>query len=81
MEFEPVIPCGFESRVQMGLNPFEPSDSNRNQIPYVRSLTGNLTVIRSITARTGEPGFARAVTLGEATAIIRLPLTPERRCK
>ena len=81
MEFEPVISAGFESRVQLGLNPFEPSESNRNQIPYVRSLTGNLTVIRSITARTGEPGFARAVTLRKATAIIRLPLTPERRCK
>ena len=81
MEFEPVISAGFESRVQTGLNPLEPIVSNRIQNPYVRSLTGNLTVIRSITARTGEPGFARAVTLGKATAIIRLPLTPERRCK
>jgi len=75
MEFEPVNLGGFEPRVQMGLNLFEPVISNSFLIPYVRNLTGNLTVILCITARTGEPGFACAVTLRKATAVIRLPLT------
>ena len=73
--FEPVDLAGFEPRVQMGLNLFEPVISNSFLIPYVRNLTGNLTVILCITARTGEPGFACAVTLRKATAVIRLPLT------
>jgi hypothetical protein len=76
MEFEPVILVGFEPRVQIGLNPFEPVVSNGFLIPYIRNLTGNLTVILCITARTGEPGFAFAVTLHEATAIILHKLTP-----
>ena len=76
MEFEPVNLGGFEPRVQMGLNLFEPVISNSFLIPYVRNLTGNLTVILCITARTGKPGFACAVTLHEATAIILHKLTP-----
>jgi hypothetical protein len=74
--FEPAISIGFEPRVQIGLNPFEPVISNGFLIPYVSHLTGNLTVILCITARTGEPGFACAVTLHEATAIILHKLTP-----
>ena len=77
MEIEPAIPTRFAPRIQMGLNLFEPVVSNRNQTSYVRSLTGNLTVIRSITARTGKPGFARAVTLVRATAKIGVPLTQQ----
>ena len=76
MEFEPVILVGFEPRVQIGLNPFEPVVSNGFLIPYIRNHTGNLTVILCITARTGEPGFACAVTLRKATAIILHKLTP-----
>ena len=76
MEFEPVISGGFELGVQMGSNQFEPAFSNGPLRCIVRHLTGDLTVIRSITARTGEPGFACAVTLRKATAVIRLPLTP-----
>ena len=74
-QFEPVDLAGFEPRVQMGLNLFEPVISNCPLQCIVRHLTGDLTVIRSITARTGEPGFACAVTLRKATAVIRLPLT------
>ena len=29
MEFEPIISAGFEPRIQIGLNPFEPARSNR----------------------------------------------------
>ena len=76
MEFEPVISGGFKPRVQMGSNQFEPPFSNGPMRYIVRHLTGDLTVIRSITARTGEPGFACAVTLRKATAVICLPLTP-----
>jgi hypothetical protein len=76
MEFEPVNLGGFEPRVQMGLNLFEPVISNSFLIPYVRNLTGNLTVILCITARTGKPGFACAVTLRKATGIILHKLTP-----
>ena len=75
MQIEPVILAGFEPRVQISLNPFEPSKSNEKYFPYVRTLTGNLTVIRSITTRTGEPVFAFAVTLVIATARFLSPLT------
>lgn len=77
MQFEPVIAAGFEPRVQIGSNPFEPAISNSPLRCIVRHLTGDLTVIRSITTRTGEPGFARAVTLRRATAEIGVPLTQE----
>jgi hypothetical protein len=89
MQFEPVILAGFEPRVQIGLNPFEPSKSNEKYFPYVRTLTGNLTVIRSITTRTGEPVFAFAVTLVIATArflssltqMLRADMNPRSRSK
>lgn len=77
MEFEPVSPARFEPLVQTGLNPFDPVFSDSPLRSIVRHLTGDLTVIRSITARTGEPGFAHAVTLERATAKIRMPLTLE----
>ena len=73
MQFEPVISAWFEPRVQIGLNPFEPCVSNGPLRSIVRHLTGDLTVIRSITTRTGEPGFAHAVTLERATAENRVP--------
>lgn len=76
MEFEPVILAGFEPRVQIGLNPFEPVVSNSPLRCIVRHLTVDLTVILCITARSGEPGFACAVTLRKATAIILHKLTP-----
>jgi len=75
-QFEPAVSTGFEPRVQMGLNLFEPVISNSFLIPYVRNLTGNLTVILCITARTGKPGFACSVTLRKATGIILHKLTP-----
>ncbi len=89
MQFEPLIMLGFEPRIQIGLNPFEPVKSNEKYFPYVRCLTGNLTVIRSITTRTGEPGFAFAVTLVIATArflssltqIVRVHMNPKDRLK
>jgi hypothetical protein len=77
MQFEPVIQACLEPRVQIGLNPFEPVISNSPLRWIVRHLTVDLTVIRSITARTGEPGFAHAVTLERATAKIRVPLSPK----
>ena len=73
MQFEPVISAGFEPRVQIGLNLFESGVSNSPLRSIVRHLTGDLTVIRSITARTGESGFAHAVTLERATAENRVP--------
>ena len=89
MQFEPIITLGFEPRIQIVLNPFEPIESNENCFPYVRFLTGNLTVIRSITTRTGEPVFAFAVTLVIATArflssltqIERVHMNPKDRSK
>lgn len=75
-QFEPVHLGGYEPRVQKGSNLFEPVISNRFLIPYVRHLTGNLTVILCITARTGKPGFACAVSLHRATAINLHKLTP-----
>jgi len=89
MQFEPIIIPGFEPRIQIGLNPFEPVKSNEKYFPYVRCLTGNLTVIRSITTRTGEPVFAFAVTLVIATArflssltqMLRADMNPRHRSK
>lgn len=89
MQFEPLIMLGFEPRIQIGLNPFESVKSNEKYFPYVRCLTGNLTVIRSITTRTGEPVFAFAVTLVRATArflssltqIVRVNMNPRHRSK
>lgn len=75
MEFEPVATRGFEPWVQIDLNPFEPVKSAVGSNTYVRCLTGNLTVIHSITARTGKPGFARAVTHVMATAQFMTLLT------
>jgi len=74
--FEPAISTGFEPRVQIGLNPFKPAFSNSPLRCIVSHLTVDLTVILCITARTGEPGFACAVTLRKATAIILHKLTP-----
>ena len=74
--FEPATSTGFEPRVQIGLNPFEPAFSNSPLRCIVSHLTVDLTVILCITARTGEPGFACAVTLRKATAIILHKLTP-----
>lgn len=89
MQFEPVILAGFEPRVQISLNPFKPLKSNEKYFPYVRTLTGNLTVIRSITTRTGKPVFAFAVTLVIATArflssltqMLRADMNPRSRSK
>ena len=89
MQFEPIITLGFEPQVQISLNLFEPVKSNGKYFPYVRCLTGNLTVIRSITTRTGEPVFAFAVTLVRATArflssltqIVGVNMNPRHRSK
>ena len=89
MQFEPIITLGFEHQVQISLNLFEPVKSNGKYFPYVRCLTGNLTVIRSITTRTGEPVFAFAVTLVIATArflssltqMLRADMNPRSRSK
>lgn len=59
MEFEPVICTLVAGWVQTGFEPFEPLKEVGR---YVRNLTRDLTVIRSITARTGKPEFARAVS-------------------
>jgi hypothetical protein len=76
MHSETFIPVNLEPGSGVNPHPVQPPDSNRNPDSYVRNLTGNLTVILCITARTGEPGFACAVTLHEATAIILHKLTP-----
>jgi len=61
MEFEPFILGGFEPRVQISLNPFEPFHSNRNGRITVRHLTGILTdSLKRIRARIGKPRFARS---------------------
>jgi hypothetical protein len=61
MEFEPVILAGFEPRVQIDLNPFEPVASNRNGRIIVRHLTVMLMVYLKVNrARIGKPRFARS---------------------
>ena len=81
MHLEQAIPMRSTPGLQVNPSPFQPTDSNRNPDSYVRHLTGNLTVILCITARTGEPGFARAVTLQRATAMIWRPLTSKGGAK
>ena len=61
MEFEPVISTGFEPRVQIGLNPFEPVQSNRIGRVIVRHLIVMLMVYLKVNrARIGKPRFARS---------------------
>ena len=61
MEFEPVISTGFEPRVQIGLNPFEPVQPNRIGRIIVRHLTIMLMVYLKVNrARIGKPRFARS---------------------
>ena len=81
MHSETFIPVNLEPGSGVNPHPVQPSDSNRNLDSYVRNLTGNLTVILCITARTGEPGFACAVTLQRATAMIWRPLTSKGGAK
>jgi hypothetical protein len=54
MEFEPVIPAGFESRIQMGLNLFEPSFSNRILKSPVRTLTSHLLAALQLFYKSSE---------------------------
>ena len=65
MEFEPVISTGFEPRIQIGLNPFEPADSNRNNRlisnKLISMLLGMMMVYLKVNrARIGKPRFARS---------------------
>ena len=61
MEFKPVILAGFEPRVQIGLNLFDPVQSNRKDQIIVRHLTVMLMVYLKVNrARIGKPRFARS---------------------
>ena len=61
MEFEPFILGGFEPRVQISLNPFEPVQTNRIGRVIVRHLTIMLMVYLKVNrARIGKPRFARS---------------------
>jgi hypothetical protein len=79
MEFEPIIPAGFEPRVQIGLNPFEPGCSNRINRSLIRGLTRDLlrelTVLYNNTARTTSRYVARAEWLVCKTAIAQVVLS------
>lgn len=65
MEFEPVIPAGFEHPVQIGLNPFESACPNRKNKMISNMLLsmmlGMMMVYLKVNrARIGKPGFARS---------------------
>ena len=72
MEFEPAISTGFEPRVQIGLNPFEPVQTNGTIRIIVRQLisrlTSDLIVLYTNTARTTLWIVARAEMLVVKTA-------------
>jgi hypothetical protein len=65
MEFEPPIPAGFAPRIQIGLNPFEPTSSNRTtqliSNMMLSMLLGMMMVYLKVNrARIGKPRFARS---------------------
>jgi len=65
MEFEPVIPAGFEPRIHIGLNLFEPVFSNRTarliSNKLISKLIGMMMVYLKVNrARIGKPRFARS---------------------
>ena len=65
MEFEPVIPAGFEPRIQIGLNPFEPAEPNRTarliSNKLISMMIGIMMVYLKVNrARIGKPDFARS---------------------
>jgi hypothetical protein len=65
MEFEPVIPAGFEPRIKIGLNLFEPVGSNRSvrliSNKLISMLLGMMMVYLKVNrARIGKPRFARS---------------------
>ena len=68
MEFEPVIPAGFEPRMQTGSNPFESGRSNRTGGIIIRHLISDLIVFCKKTARTTLRIVARAEMLVLRTA-------------
>ena len=54
MEFEHVIPAGFEPRIQIGLNLFEPFHSNRHEKSPVRCLTSRLLAALQLFYKSSE---------------------------
>ena len=65
MEFEPIISAGFEPRIQIGLNPFEPVGPNRTtrliSNKLISMLIGMMMVYLKVNrARIGKPRFARS---------------------
>lgn len=65
MEFEPVISAGFEPRIHIGLNLFEPVASNRTarliSNKLISMLIGMMMVYLKVNrARIGKPRFARS---------------------
>jgi len=65
MEFEPIISAGFEPRLQIGLNLFEPAWPNRKfgliNNKLLSILIGMMMVYLKVNrARIGKPRFARS---------------------
>jgi hypothetical protein len=54
MQFEPVIPAGFEPRIQIGLNPFESACSNSFEKSPVRNLISRLLAALQLFYKSSE---------------------------